>query len=112
MFDSQPPTLIDKVLNTIAGFFTWEVLGRAFFVLFGGGAIFLAVRSMLHGQFTFYARTGERAWNFIPPYVLIGGFFIYIGLRKKSLAEWNRESYHAEDGDKSEDESKSQPRKN
>jgi hypothetical protein len=111
MFDTQPPTLFDKFFSAVAGFFAWEVVGRAFFLLAGGGTIFFAVRAMLHGQFTFYGRGGERSWKFIPPYILIGAFFIYLGVRKKSLAEWNREMYHAEDSDKSEDENSSKLRK-
>lgn len=74
--------------------------------------IFFAARAMLHGQFTLYDRGAEGDGRFIPPFVLIGAFFLSIALRKKSLTEGRRESSEVEGGDKSEDERESQPPKN
>jgi hypothetical protein len=110
MSDTQSPTLLGKLFDAVRDFFTWEAVGRAFLLLAGGVMIFFAVRTMLHGEFTAYRRGG---WAFVPPYVFIGAFFIYIGLRKKSLAEWNRESSAPPAVDKpNEDETESRQPKN
>ena len=110
MFDTQSPTLLGKLSNAVRDFFTSEAVGRAFLLLAGGTMIFFAVRTMLHGEFTFY-RGG--VWEFVPPYVFIGALFIYIGLRKKSVAEWSRESSAPPAVDKpNEDETESRQPKN
>jgi len=110
MFESQPPTLLDRFFSTIAEFFNWEVVGRAVFMLCGVGFIFFAVRSMLRGQFTVHEVGYEEDWEFVPAYIFIGAFFLYIGLRKKTLAQWNRESYDVPPTDQSDEEPGSEPK--
>jgi hypothetical protein len=89
MFEQAPKSGGEKTrgraTNFIAQIFgaTAPYLWRIVFVLIGAGAILLAVRMMLHGDFTFYERGPEPAWDFVPPFVIVGAFCIYIGLRKE-----------------------------
>jgi hypothetical protein len=65
---------------------TMEGLGRAAFLLLGILVVFVTVRRMLHGVFTFYS-SWDQGFLFSPPFIFIGAWFIWMGLRKKSLKE-------------------------
>jgi len=65
---------------------TTEALGRAALLLLGIVTVFFTARRMLHRVFTVYD-SWDQGFLFSPPFIVIGAWFIWMGLRKKSLKE-------------------------
>jgi hypothetical protein len=86
MFNVKDPTLVEKLVNAISHFLRGEVLPRAFCILVGGSLSWSVFRMMVHGNFTYY-NSSTRVIEFAPPVGLIGLWFLYLGVRKRSIKD-------------------------
>jgi hypothetical protein len=98
MFDVKDPSLGEKLADVVLNFLTGEVLLRALSILGGSTVAGIILKNAFHGNYTFWD-SARRGFSFAPPLGLIGLWFVYLGLRKRSIKDAFR-TQSGEDTDK------------
>ena len=85
MFDLKNPSFGEQVIDALAPFFTLGVLWRVASLLGGTSLIYISIRMMLRGEYTFYDRyfhpSAPPGWQFTAWLTAAGILLIYVGLR-------------------------------
>ncbi len=98
MFEIKNATLGGKLADVVTEFLTAEVTLRVLSTLGGGTVAWIVLKNAFHGNYTFWDSTRRSFW-FAPPLGLIGLWFVYLGLRKRSIKDVFR-TQSGEDPDK------------